>query len=71
MGYVAHQDSTDWATICQATIAGSTLASYSVESFSVDRLRDLTPTDIAARAEAFRAITHFPTLEIGSNGDLS
>jgi sugar/nucleoside kinase (ribokinase family) len=43
----------------QAVVEGSVLASFNVESFSMDRLRSITPQEIAERYSLFRAMGHF------------
>jgi len=41
MGYVAHADRTDFATLKHAMLAGTITASFCVEDFSLDRLKSL------------------------------
>ncbi|MFQ5718101.1 MAG: PfkB family carbohydrate kinase [Acidobacteriota bacterium] len=66
MGYLAHRDRHDPATLRQAIIYGSTLASFNVEDFSMDRLLALTRSEIDARYRAFTALTHFDPIGAGS-----
>jgi len=63
VGYVASQDNTDMATLRRATIVGSVMASYNVEDFSLNRLRTLTPADIANRFAEFQRIAAFEALD--------
>jgi sugar/nucleoside kinase (ribokinase family) len=46
----------------QAVVEGSVIASFNVESFSMDRLRTVTPADIAERYEIFRTLSRFEGL---------
>jgi len=46
----------------QAVVEGSVIASFNVESFSMDRLRTVTPAEIAERYELFRAMSRFEAL---------
>ena len=43
----------------KAVVQGSVLASYNVEKFSLERMRSLTPKDVADRYEVFRQMSHF------------
>jgi hypothetical protein len=51
-----------FAMLRQAVVEGSVLASFNVESFSMDRLRAVTPSDIAERYEVFRTLSRFEAL---------
>jgi sugar/nucleoside kinase (ribokinase family) len=51
-----------FAMLRQAVVEGSVLASFNVESFSMDRLRTVTPSDIAERYEVFRTLSKFEAL---------
>jgi len=62
IGYVASQDDISMATLRKAVVYGSVMASYNVEDFSLNRMRTLTPEDIAARYRAFQEIAHFEAL---------
>ena len=46
----------------QAVVEGSVIASFNVESFSMDRLRTVTPSEIADRYEIFRTLSRFEAL---------
>ena len=60
-GYLASLDGreVDFSTLRKAVVYGSVLASFNVEKFSLERMRSLTPQDIAGRYEVFRAMSHF------------
>jgi sugar/nucleoside kinase (ribokinase family) len=45
-----------------AVVHGSVLASFNVEAFSLERMRSLTPADIANRFQAFRSLSQFEIL---------
>lgn len=62
IGYVASQDDISIATLRRAVVYGSVMASYNVEDFSLNRMRTLTPGDIATRYRAFQEIAHFEAL---------
>ncbi len=51
-----------FGVIRQAVVEGSVLASFNVESFSMDRLRTVTPADIAERYELFRTMSRFEAI---------
>jgi sugar/nucleoside kinase (ribokinase family) len=57
--YVASQDDISLPTLRKAVVYGSVMASYNVEDFSLNRLRSLTPADIASRYQAFKQISQF------------
>jgi len=59
MGYIAQQDSIDFATLKKAVIHGSVLASYTCEEFGVDRIALVRPEDIETRYEAFVELAKF------------
>ena len=59
IGYVASQDDISLDTLRKAVVYGSVMASYNVEDFSLNRLRSLTPQDIATRYRAFHQISFF------------
>jgi sugar/nucleoside kinase (ribokinase family) len=59
IGYVASQDDISLPTLRKAVVYGSVMASYNVEDFSLNRLRSLTPADIASRYQAFKQISQF------------
>jgi len=46
----------------KAVVFGSVLASFNVEAFSLERLRTLTPEDIEARYQSFKAMSQFEVL---------
>jgi len=62
VGYLASHNDTSIEAMKRAIIHGSVVASYTVEAFSVDRLRSLTPADIATRYHEMQHFTHFETL---------
>ena len=59
MGYIAQQDSIDFATLKKAVIHGSVLASYTCEEFGADRIALVRPEDIETRYEAFVDLAKF------------
>jgi len=63
IGYVAAQDDTSFDTFRRAVVYGSVMASYNVEDFSLNRLRTLTPADIASRYRQFQEIAFFEALD--------
>src|SRR5204863_732813 len=46
-------------TLRAAVVLGSVLASYNVEKFSLERLKTVTPADIAVRLQSFRELSRF------------
>ena len=62
MGYLARHNDTSIEAMKRAIIHGSVVASYTVEAFSVDRLRTLTPGEIATRYYEMQHFTHFETM---------
>ena len=62
LGYLASHNDTSIEAMKRAIIHGSVVASYTVEAFSVDRLRSLTPADIATRYHEMQHFTHFEAL---------
>jgi sugar/nucleoside kinase (ribokinase family) len=63
VGYLASRMRFDDAALRRAMIMGSVMASFNVEAFSLDRLRTLSPPEIAARYQAFRRLAEFDDLE--------
>lgn len=59
LGYIAHQDSTDFEVLKKAVIHGSVLASYTCEQFGPDRLVQVGPAEIEKRYEDFVALSRF------------
>lgn len=59
MGFIAHRDSIDFATLRQAVIHGSVVASYTCERFGPDRLAEIGADDIDQRYNAFRRLADF------------
>ncbi len=53
MGYLARQGAVDGATLRRAIVHGSVMASFTVEDFSLERLKRLSPPEIASRYAAF------------------
>jgi sugar/nucleoside kinase (ribokinase family) len=45
-----------------AVVLGSVLASYNVEKFSLERLKTVTPDDIAGRLQIFRELSRFEAI---------
>jgi sugar/nucleoside kinase (ribokinase family) len=64
LGYLASRpDATD-RELRRAIIFGSVLASFTVEKFSLDRLREIAVTDVNARYQEFRKLTHFEDFDV-------
>lgn len=63
-GYLAARTGAEvtFADLRKAVVFGSVLASFTVEAFSLERLRTLTQSDIDARYENFRRMSHFEVL---------
>lgn len=63
LGHLANRLKTGWALTPadyrRALVHGNILGSFACEDFSVNRLRALTPADIAARYQEFVRFTHF------------
>jgi sugar/nucleoside kinase (ribokinase family) len=59
MGYLAMTGEIDMEHMKRAVIYGSIMASFCVEEFSIERLKGLTPKDIAARMKRFVDIVDF------------
>jgi len=57
-GYLDKTSDLSEASIRQAVIHGSAVASFTVEEFGVERLRNLTPEDVAARYREFQEFSH-------------
>jgi len=53
MGYLSGQEQVTPAAMRRAMVNGSVMASFTVEDFSLNRLKRLTPTEIADRYRAF------------------
>ena len=58
LGYLDKAGEITEQTIKRALIHGSATASFTVEEFGVERLRSLTPENIAARYQEFREFCH-------------
>jgi sugar/nucleoside kinase (ribokinase family) len=67
LGYLSAHGSnlTDDAVRC-AVVYGSVMASFNVEAFGSERLQRLTDSEIAARFNEFKRITHFEPLPVQS-----
>jgi sugar/nucleoside kinase (ribokinase family) len=60
MGYVAkHKGDTSDMTLRKAVVFGTAMASFTVEKFSLERLKTLTPEQIAARVKMLKELTQF------------
>ena len=64
IGYLAYAGNVEPATVRTAMIVGSVMGSFAVEKFSVDGLRDLSPTAIQARFDAFAELTQFDAVSL-------
>ncbi len=62
MGYVARTDDASPTNLRRAVIYGSVMASFDVEDFSQNRMKTLTPQEIAGRYREFKEIAHFEAL---------
>ena len=62
MGYLANHDNADDATMRRAMIYGAVMASFNVEEFGTERVARLTHTEINARFQEFKQMTHFEAI---------
>ena len=62
MGFLARNGALSLEALRRAVIHGTVLASFTVEDFSIDRLRALSLTEVQARYDEFRYLTHFESL---------
>jgi sugar/nucleoside kinase (ribokinase family) len=62
MGRVASTGTVSEGGLRSAMVIGSTMASFTVERFSLERLRTLTPDEVAHRYAQFQRLTHFEEL---------
>jgi sugar/nucleoside kinase (ribokinase family) len=58
LGYLDKAGDLSEASIRQAVVHGSAVASFTVEEFGVERLRHLTPADVAERYREFQEFSH-------------
>ena len=58
MGYVASQKEVNREVLKRALFYGSVMGSFAVERFGTERLQSLTRSEIDARFEIFRELTH-------------
>lgn len=58
MGYLASQKEVDREVLKRALFYGSVMGSFAVECFGTERLQSLTRTEIDARFQIFRELTH-------------
>ena len=63
VGYLAERDCLSLENLRRAVVHGTVVASFTVEDFSIDRLRTLDATQIQARYDDFRYLTHFEPLD--------
>ena len=59
MGYIAHRDSFDPATLKEAMAYGILVASFNVEDFSLDRMREIDRPDLDRRMDEYRRMLSF------------
>lgn len=59
LGYLASVEEVSEPTLRRAVAYGSVMASFNVEDFSLNRLRTLTPEEIAQRYAQLHEFTHF------------
>ena len=59
-GHLARAGRVTDATLREAVVVGSAVASYAVEAFGPEKMLALTPADVAARVDAFRALAAIP-----------
>lgn len=62
MGYLSNTMNFEESNIRKAIIFGSVMASYNVEAFSLDKIKSLDYSEIEARFQEFRKLTHFEDL---------
>lgn len=53
IGYLAQADQHDFETLKNAVIHGTVLASYNVQAFSLNKLKEISPEQIAGRTQEF------------------
>lgn len=63
IGYLAYTGDLSEPNLRKATVYGSVLASFNIEDFSLNRLRTLTPEEVARRYEEFKRISFFEAIE--------
>ncbi len=63
LGFLARDKASGGLDWRRAAVVGSVMASFQVEDFSLERLRRLEAGEIAARYEAFRALTRIEPFE--------
>jgi len=61
-GHLVRADMVDHEALRQGVVFGSVMASFVVENYGPNRLLDVGPDDIAARAQSFRDLAAIPTL---------
>lgn len=59
IGYLAKSKTITDGTIRRAVVHGSVVASFTVEDFSINRLRQVSPAEVARRYDEFRNFVHF------------
>ena len=59
MAHLARSDDISPANLRRAMVFGATMGSFAVEDFSVQRLAEIGPAEVTARARAFRELVHF------------
>lgn len=58
-GFIAQSENVSFGNMKNAIIYGSNLASFCVEQFGTERMLNLTPQELNARLNEFRALTQF------------
>lgn len=58
-GFIAQSENVSFGNMKNAIIYGSNLASFCVEQFGTERMLSLTPEELNARLNEFRALTQF------------
>src|SRR5690606_21931263 len=58
-GFIAQSENVSFGNMKNAIIYGSNLASFCVEQFGTNRMLSLTPEELNARLNEFRALTQF------------
>jgi sugar/nucleoside kinase (ribokinase family) len=61
-GHLVRDNSTDHEALRQGVVFGSVMASFVVENYGPNRLLEVGPDDIEARAQSFRDLAAIPTL---------
>jgi sugar/nucleoside kinase (ribokinase family) len=59
LGHIARSGDCSHANLRRAMVYGATMGSFAVERFSIQRLDEIGPAEVTARARAFTHLVHF------------